>query len=69
MDLFEAASAFNERFSKLQDTLGAAMRHAALLATAGRLLERRESQLGILPATDDFSAELRDVLTRSGAAV
>lgn len=29
--LFEALSAFNERFSKLQDTLGAAMRHACLL--------------------------------------
>ncbi|QSH81884.1 hypothetical protein [Ferrovum myxofaciens] len=26
--LFEALSAFNERFSKLQDTLAAAMRHA-----------------------------------------
>lgn len=29
--LFEALSAFNERFAKLQDTLGAAMRHAAVL--------------------------------------
>ncbi|MDP3086331.1 MAG: hypothetical protein Q8N44_21890 [Rubrivivax sp.] len=29
--LFEALAAFNERFSKLQDTLGAAMRHSALL--------------------------------------
>jgi hypothetical protein len=29
--LFEALAAFNERFAKLQDTLGAAMRHAALL--------------------------------------
>lgn len=29
--LFEALSAFNERFAKLQDTLGAAMRHASLL--------------------------------------
>lgn len=29
--LFEALSAFNERFAKLQDTLGAAMRHACLL--------------------------------------
>jgi hypothetical protein len=29
--LFEAMAAFNERFAKLQDTLGAAMRHAALL--------------------------------------
>lgn len=31
VDLFEALAALNERFSKLQDTMGAAMRHAALL--------------------------------------
>lgn len=130
MDLFEAVAAFNERFSKLQDTLGAAMRHAALLmseatspflrvlslfeklgviesvaawqlarearnlaahdydtdytviaehfsqlnalrpallATAGRLLAACETHLGIRPVTDDFSAEFRGVLTRSGA--
>jgi hypothetical protein len=30
--LFESLSAINERFAKLQDTLGAAMRHAALLS-------------------------------------
>ncbi len=30
--LFEAIAAINERFAKLQDTLGAAMRHACLLA-------------------------------------
>lgn len=30
--LFESIAAINERFAKLQDTLGAAMRHAALLA-------------------------------------
>ena len=29
--LFEGLAAFNERFAKLQDTLGSAMRHAALL--------------------------------------
>lgn len=29
--LFEALAAFNERFARLQDTLGAAMRHCALL--------------------------------------
>ena len=29
--LFETLAAFNERFAKLQDTLGAAMRHSALL--------------------------------------
>ena len=32
INLFEALAAINERFSKLQDILGAAMRHAALLA-------------------------------------
>ncbi len=29
--LFESLSAINERFAKLQDTMGAAMRHAAML--------------------------------------
>lgn len=29
--LFESLSAINERFAKLQDTLGAAMRHGAML--------------------------------------
>lgn len=29
--LFESLSAINERFAKLQDTLGAAMRHSAML--------------------------------------
>lgn len=29
--LFEHLSAINERFAKLQDTMGAAMRHAAML--------------------------------------
>ncbi|MFP4696694.1 hypothetical protein [Thiohalospira sp.] len=32
VDLFESLAAVNERFAKLQDTLGASMRHAALLA-------------------------------------
>lgn len=32
VDLFESLSAINERFAKLQDTLGSSMRHAALLA-------------------------------------
>jgi hypothetical protein len=31
--LFESISTVNERFAKLQDTLGSAMRHAALLAS------------------------------------
>jgi hypothetical protein len=30
--LFESLAAINERFAKLQDTLGSAMRHAAILA-------------------------------------
>ncbi len=30
--LFESLAAINERFAKLQDTLGSAMRHAAMLA-------------------------------------
>ena len=34
--LFETLSAINERFAKLQDTLGAAMRHAAMLMRADR---------------------------------
>ncbi|MEO5341730.1 MAG: hypothetical protein H7842_00070 [Gammaproteobacteria bacterium SHHR-1] len=41
--LFEALAAFNERFAKLQDTLGAAMRHASLL-----LGESTESFLKVL---------------------
>lgn len=32
VDLFESLAAVNERFAKLQDVLGSAMRHAALLA-------------------------------------
>lgn len=32
LDLFMALSSINERFAKLQDTLGAGMRHATLLA-------------------------------------
>jgi len=32
VELFESLAAINERFAKLQDTLGSAMRHAALLA-------------------------------------
>ncbi len=31
-DLFEALAAINERFAKLQDTLGSAMRHSLLLS-------------------------------------
>jgi len=42
-ELFEPLAAANERFAKLQDTLGAAMRHALLLAG-----ERNDSFLKIL---------------------
>jgi len=42
-DLFEPLAAVNERFAKLQDTLGAAMRHALLLAG-----ERTDSFLKVL---------------------
>ncbi len=41
--IFEALAAFNERFAKLQDTLGAAMRHACLL-----LAESTEGFLKVL---------------------
>jgi hypothetical protein len=41
--LFESLAAINERFAKLQDTLGAAMRHAAILAG-----ERVETFLKVL---------------------
>ena len=42
-DLFEALAAINERFAKLQDTLGAAMRHSLLLSG-----ERADSFLKVL---------------------
>ncbi len=32
IELFESLSSVNEKFSKLQDTLGTAMRHAAILS-------------------------------------
>ena len=32
IDIFESLAAINERFSKLQDTIGAAMRHSLLLS-------------------------------------
>ena len=41
--LFESLSAINERFAKLQDTLGAAMRHSAMLMS-----EPTESFLKVL---------------------
>jgi hypothetical protein len=131
-ELFETMAAFNERFAKLQDTLGAAMRHSALLlgeanspflrvlslfeklgviesiaswqlgrtarnlaahdydtdytviaehfnqlgalrlamlTTAKRLLHVCSADLGIQPASDDFTAEFLSVLSEAGVAV
>ena len=58
IELFMALSAINERFAKLQDTLGAAMRHAALLAgepsdTFIRVLSHFE-KVAVIPAIDDW---------------
>ena len=123
-ELFEALAAVNERFSKLQDSLGAAMRHSLILSgeqadsfikvlaifekfkvissieewqiartarnlaahdyqtsyavvaehfnalhalknnlygTASRFLVYCESQLAVLPLSDDFSVEFRNI--------
>ena len=48
-DLFEALAAVNERFSKLQDTLGSAMRHALIL-----LGEQADSFLKVLSIYEKF---------------
>lgn len=48
-DLFEALAAVNERFSKLQDTLGAAMRHSLLLSG-----EQADSFLKVLAIFEKF---------------
>lgn len=58
IELFMALSAINERFAKLQDTLGAAMRHAAVLAgepseTFIRVLTHFE-KVGVIPAVGDW---------------
>ncbi len=63
-ELFEALAAFNELFAKLQDTLGAAMRHCALLMSETttpflRVLALCAQSLGIHPATTDFEAEFQ----------
>ena len=60
IDLFEALSAINERFAKLQDTLGSAMRHAALLSgepadTFLRVLCFFE-KMRVLPSIEDWQA-------------
>lgn len=48
-DLFEALAAVNERFSKLQDTLGSAMRHALIL-----LGEQADNFLKVLSIYEKF---------------
>lgn len=48
--LFEALAAVNERFAKLQDTLGAAMRHSLLLSG-----EQADSFLKVLAIFEKFS--------------
>lgn len=58
IDLFEALSAVNERFAKLQDTLGSAMRHAAVLSgepddTFLRVLAFFE-KINVITAIDDW---------------
>ena len=58
IDLFETLSAVNERFSKLQDTLASAMRHAALLSgesddTFLRVLAFFE-KVSVLPSMEDW---------------
>ena len=56
--LFESLAAINDRFAKLQDTLGAAMRHAVLLAgergdTFLRVLTFYE-KIGVLDSVPDW---------------
>lgn len=56
--LFEAMAAMNERFAKLQDTLGAAMRHAFVLAgesgeTFLKMLAFYE-KIGVLQSATDW---------------
>lgn len=57
-DLFEALAAVNERFAKLQDTLGAAMRHSLLLSgeQADSFLKVLAifEKLGIVGSTEDW---------------
>jgi hypothetical protein len=48
-DLFEALAAVNERFSKLQDTLGAAMRHSLILSG-----EQADSFIKVLAIFEKF---------------
>ena len=77
VELFESLAAFNERFAKLQDTLGAAMRHCALLmseatspflkvGSAARLLQLSAASLSVEPASTNFEAEFRQVCSAVG---
>jgi hypothetical protein len=47
--LFEAMAAINERFAKLQDTLGAAMRHACILAFLHSVFTKKLAYSNRLP--------------------
>lgn len=49
VDLFEALAAVNERFAKLQDTLGAAMRHSLVLSG-----EQADSFIKVLAIFEKF---------------
>lgn len=62
--LFEALAAVNERFAKLQDTLGAAMRHSLLLAG-----EQAESFIKVLAVFEKFGviASIEDWQTARAA--
>lgn len=60
LDFFTALSAVNERFAKLQDTLGSAMRHAAVLSgesadTFLRVLAYFE-KVSVLSSLDDWQS-------------
>ena len=48
-ELFESLAAFNERFSKLQDSLGAAMRHSLTLSG-----EQADSFIKVLAIFEKF---------------
>lgn len=59
-NFFEALAAVNERFSKLQDTLGSAMRHSLLLSgeQADSFLKVLAifQKLGVISSIDDWQA-------------
>ena len=70
-------NAEREHLAKLQDTLGAAMRHCALLmseatspflkvGSAARLLQLSAASLSVEPASTNFEAEFRQVCSAVG---